>query len=389
MNNGSIRNTILLALAGLFTFQCQHSNTVEVENSGSQIVEINSHDLSDYVSEADFISSVEYIPLNQPEAGIIGNVTDLKMKHNKFYLLDHSNQSIHEFDKMGNHIKTLKKSGDGPEEYNEILNFSIGENELIVNDMWEVLHYSLDDFSFKKSFSKEFMGFKTYVTQNGHVINHQLNSPPEGDPFNITVYDYRFNKITDQKEKVQAKMFGLTFSQKNHFYTNLDDEYFTLPLNDTVYKLSEGKLQFHKLISFQDIQFEIKNLPDDRPITSNDIINQKKAFFVGNYLESTSHLTFSFTYNQRRYKYLMDKGQSMAHIFPSIKQLKTPLLLPIDYYVLEESSVYTFKDIEEAKYEISQVEKRIAGNQQLEELTTDLKTRIENSSLLILKINLK
>lgn len=389
MSTHKALNTLSLLTSLLLITQCENSIAVDVLNSESDTIEINSEILSDFISEIDFISSVEYIPLKQPKNGLIGNVTDLKMRHNKFYLLDRSNQSIHEFDNQGNHLKTLMKQGDGPKEYNEILNFSIGEDEILVNDMWEVLHYSLVDFSFKTTYQKTLIGFKTYVTQNGYLINHQLNSPPEDDPYNVTVYDYSSNEIVDQKEKVRESMIGLTFSQKNHFYTNHNHEYFTLPLNDTIYKLKDGRLEFHKFIDFQDIQLNPQELLKNKRITSSDIINEKKAFFVGNYLESSLYTTFSFTFNQRRYKYLLNKKEGSAYIFPSVKQVKTPLLLPIDYSVLIGSSIYTFKDIEEAKYEISQVEKRAAGNPQLQEITADLKKRFEHSSLLILKINLK
>lgn len=389
MNTHSFLNISLLIFLALFISACNRSIKVEVDNSDSNTIEIHSNDLSDYISELDFINSVDYIPLESLPTGLIGNVTDLKMRHGKLYILDRSNQSIHEFDQDGNHIKSLMKRGDGPEEYNEILNFSITDNELVVNDMWEVLHYSLQDFSFKKYYTKELVGFKTYVSQSGFMINHQLNSPSDNSPYNITVYDYTTTEITDQKEKVKNALSGLTFSQKNHFYTNIDQEYFTLPLNDTIYKLENGKLQFHKFIDFQDIKLTIEDVPFNKQITSNDIINQNKAFFVGNYLESSDYTTFSFTYNQRRFKYLMNKAVGSAYIFPSIKQVRTPLLLPIDYYVLNGSTVYTYKDIEEAKYELSQVEKGLTGNQEIKKLVSDLKKEFEGSSLLILKINLK
>ena len=301
-------------------------------------------------------------------------------------------QKIHEFNKNWEFKKTLFSLGAGPNEYNEIFNFSFIDNSIVINDLLKVEYYSLDDFQPIKTYRKNYMGFRTYLTHDEYILNYQLNSPMDDTPFNVSIYDYTNDDITYQGSLIKPNLQGFTFSQKNPFYTNKGSDYFIEAFNDTIYKVEKGKLSAHRFIDFQDIRLKIEDLIDKSVITSTDVMRSEKAYFLGSYLNSDAIETFSFTYKTKRYIYMANKIDTVFHIYSSMVQDKTVLQLPIDYFLLDGDNIFSAKDIVQANYELGVVKERIASSPDLQvhQATVNaLENKLKNASGVIVKIHIK
>mgnify|MGYP003631616579 CR=1 FL=1 len=382
---------LLIILIALST-SCTGKKIGKIENITSNVVKIEKEYFLDKITESEVFDSVSFIPLYLPENELMGSVSDIQLYRNNYYVLDLITQKIHQFNKDWVFKKTLFSLGAGPNEYNEIFNFSFYENSIVINDLLKVEYYDLDDFQPIKTYRKNHMGFRTYLTQDEHILNYQLNSPFDDSPFNVSIYNYTNDDITYQGSPIKPNLQGFTFSQKNPFYTNMGNDYFIEAFNDTIYKVDNGILLSHRFIDFQDIRLEIKDLIDEPGITSTDVMRSDKAYFLGSYLNSDAVETFSFTYKTKRYIYMANKKDSVYHIYSSMVQDKTVLQLPIDYFLLDGENLFSAKDIEQANYELGVVKERVASRPDLEVHRSKMETlseKLSNASAVIIKIHIK
>lgn len=388
----SINHRSLIVFLIVLSVSCSVDRSTELGVVSSKTIVIDKKDFLDKISESQVFDSVIFIPLNLPKNELMGSIADIQMYRNNYYVLDMGTQKIHEFNKNWEFEKTLFSLGAGPNEYNEILNFSFINNYIVINDLMKVEYYSLDDFAPVKTVRKNHMGFKTYVTNDEHILNYQLNSPMDDSPFNVTIYNYKNDDITYQGSLIKSNIKGFTFSQEDPFYTNKGDNYFIEAFNDTIYNVENGELSTHRIIDFQDIRLEIDDLIAEPGITSRDIANSDKAYFLGNYLNNELVETFSFSYKSKRFLYMANKQDSVHYIYSSMIQDRTVLQLPINYFLLDGQNIFSAKDIEQVSYELEVVKERIASNPQLQihEATVNaLESKLKNSSGVIVKIHVK
>jgi hypothetical protein len=385
---------ILLVL----TASCTSEKSGRIERLTSNIIKIEEQYLLDRITESEVFDTVTFIPLNLPENELMGSIADIQLYRNNYYVLDLTAQKIHEFDKNWEFRKTLFSRGLGPNEYNEILNFSFIDNSIVINDLMKVEYYSLDDFEPIKTYRKNYMGFRTYVTHDEHMLNYQLNSTMDNTPFNVSIYDYTNDDITYQGSLIEPNLQGFTFSQKNPFDTNKGSDYFIEAFNDTIYKVEKGKLSAHRFIDFKDIRLEIGDLINEPGITSSDVLKSGKAYFLGGYLNSDTTEIFSFTYKGKRYIYVANKVDSVFHIYSSMIQDKTVLRLPIDYFLLDGENIFSAKDIEQANYELGMLKEKMTSDPKMgssprllayKSNMDRLSSELTGASAVIIKIHVK
>lgn len=387
-----MKNTsIVLFLTIALISSCKENkeqNNINAPNS--KVIKITSKDLNDRIIESQLFDSVSFIPIFLPGDEPIGSISAIQLYRNNYYILDPVTQKIHEFNKDWAFKKTLFFQGAGPNEYNEIFNFSFINNSIVINDLLKVVYYDLEDFKPIKSYRKNHMGFRTYLTHDEHILNYQLNSPFDDSHFNVSIYNYTNDSITYQGSPIPKNLKGFTFSQKNPFFSNNGSDYFIEAFNDTIYKVENGTLSKYRFIDFQDIRFEIDKLIGEPGITSVDVMQSDKAYFLGDYLNNESIETFSFTYKARRYIYMSNKKDSVFHIYSSMIQDKTVLQLPIDYFLLDGQNIFSAKDIEQAKYELEMIKEKIASNPDLQIHQSTVETlseKLKDASAVIIKIH--
>ena len=335
--NGRIGNELIRSFLYFGSFailiftliSCDHKMSSDYETVVSQSINIEPDNLNTSITENSIYDTVKFISIDVPDSILIGEITDIKKNNDHYFALDKRNECIYIFNKDWKYSGTLSRQGGGPEEYNEIFNFNIYKDEIVINDLWKVLHYKISNLAYISSYNKEHMSFKTYVTNDGHVINHQLNSPMDDSQFNITVYNYFTSEITQRSHPIPKNMDGFTFSQKSHFYSDGLEEYFILPYNDTIFSVQNGKFNFHRVVNFNSKNLDLGKL-EGKKVSASDIVRSGDAYFLGDYLENKNHELFMFSLEGRRFKYQISKVNNSGIGFNSLQQNKSVLMLPID-----------------------------------------------------------
>lgn len=148
-------NRILLISSFILIFGCTNQNGKinQVKNTKSD----NSFYTIDFpiilekkreVPISEIVESVEYIPLETTEKSVISRIYDAKFTKDYIFIQQYgiSQSLLIQFDRQGKFIRYIGKAGNGPEEYNQIREFSVDEKkELIyIQSNWtkKILVYS-------------------------------------------------------------------------------------------------------------------------------------------------------------------------------------------------------------------------------------------------------
>ena len=241
-------------------------------------------------SLTDFIESIEVIPLEHGDTLIIGDHCNLLQNDSSFYLIDiFGEQSIFRFNKEGHFLNRIGEKGKGPQEYSNILDVAIEEQNNQV-DIQSFPYFTLTSYSkngiFKEKRTKEIPvnGFckndKTYwifAGYNNQTLPQYLIKMDES----LEIRDSLPLPIDFKNTSPSILPKFSSFKNRSYFWQNPYPMIYRLDA-DTVYPIlfvDFGK----KYISYRDMldpKIEIK---------------QKNEFLISNYWESDTHSLISLS----------------------------------------------------------------------------------------------
>lgn len=117
--------------------------------------------------------SVRIIPLETNNESILGRINKIKKVNGQIYVLS-NDQWIFHFNEKGNYISTLKKQGNGPDEYVYINDFDIysesGHSEIWIADNQKIKIYDADSLNLLKEIHFPFFIHKFKRIQANKIL---------------------------------------------------------------------------------------------------------------------------------------------------------------------------------------------------------------------------
>jgi hypothetical protein len=105
------------------------SNKKSVDNT---IIRVDPANARDNLVASELLESIKYIPLESKEESLFGEISQLIIYKDRFYILDENHtQAVYCFDSQGRFIYKIKRSGSGPGEYKNLIN-----NEIVRKKTW-------------------------------------------------------------------------------------------------------------------------------------------------------------------------------------------------------------------------------------------------------------
>ena len=94
-----------------------------------QIVTINHEDINKSTIEtaSNYVEDIEYIPLETNDFNLIGEISKLILSAKYIYVCDKNTNSLYQFTRKGNYIRTIGVVGNGPNEYIKISSFAVNQ----------------------------------------------------------------------------------------------------------------------------------------------------------------------------------------------------------------------------------------------------------------------
>lgn len=249
LNTNFIARGLAFVLLVFYLFSCQR------EASTEDLTTIKVEASDNALSSKEVLDTLFFMPLRIPDSLYIANADVLKVYGDRIYLLDsYKGASISIFSKNGEFINQLSKKGNGPEEYGSLESFCVdlSAEEIIINDRDKrrLFIYDLNSMDFKTSYPSNF-----YFT-NIESIGSSLLTVSDED---VSSDEYRGLDVWKNSQLTENLIheFGqpvaaieLTFPES---FSRINDKlFYSRPLEDIVYQVSQSGFEPYLQIDFQD-----------------------------------------------------------------------------------------------------------------------------------------
>lgn len=247
---------ISLVLFSLFLFLCCTSeDSAEYRHKaleGLQVIKYDELAHQERFNFSDLIDTVYYIFPETNDFSRIGTYDKVQLTDDKIFIVDRTyTKSVFCFDHFGNFIFKVSNAGGGPEEYTELRDFTVNleSNSIDILDFGSrsILKFSIDSGKFIERINiggfNEF--FQAFENMNGkYFVAHDNNCGLFGDCYNLTVRNEDLN-FTIGDLPVKKNIEKLKIRNSKIFSRNDSILFYKETLNDTIYNLSSGFLDFY------------------------------------------------------------------------------------------------------------------------------------------------
>ena len=353
---------IILLLIFILNFSCKQEKVSDI----SHFVINTSFTEKDRIKLSDFVESIDIISLETNQDCLVESVGKL-VKYNDFYYIASTTNVINKiliFDKNGKFIYKLDKKGSGPNEYIDIRDFDVIDNDKIViisrsnpgiyiYDIHKdscILHKNIDIYPNNILTEENYF----YIMNDGTKFHRETNDL-------IFKYDKQANYI-NSFFKVEQETLNIISNVAPLVSLSLynKDIYFNYPFCNTVYKIEDTDISTE-----YELDFGGKFLPVNELKGAKDILEIEKHIKKNKGLNSliyyaiNSHFSLFTFYDYQLYGYILlhNKNENRSLIAHEIiddlyfkgnkiklKPWKLPKLLKdnVIHYHMEPGELITF-----------------------------------------------
>jgi hypothetical protein len=232
---------------------------------------------------SEFVDSIAIIPLETSDSSIIGRISKIQLFDNRIYLLDMLSNAVFSYNISGKFMQELDRTGQGPEEYLRLTDFTVNENGIYVLDIssHKIIRYGfnldfIEDIKFNtlgSAFLLDSAGFWLY---NEPTLRHD---------------DYQLVRINRQGA-ILARFFlrnTLPHFSYNHVSSNVFQRngatlYFSPRYDNMFYEMKKDEWSPEYRLSFSERTWSGKtNIPDE-DIESDNYIFRRNFYILDDYI---------------------------------------------------------------------------------------------------------
>ena len=296
-----------------------HANDAKEISAKAQI----SHqiDLSEFIEDSQYdfneiLDTVKLIFLDDCDnESLIGIIREILITKDYIYIVDEigNNKNIAIFDLNGKFVKRLKK-GNGPGEIYRIesINYNDYTKQLVVQQ-GHMLYFYTADGNYIKVENVPFAFQEFAFTKDGYIFYQRASFINQ----HLLVHKQKSILFTDLAFKLDSSALPMKFAgvgKIGRYIMNFDKELLiTRPLCDTIYSYNyeTGNLIAKYIINIgkQELDQTILSTNDmtDRLTVENSLSKKNQVYFLGEFLETTTHLFFRIRGSNTYYNIYYDK----------------------------------------------------------------------------------
>lgn len=264
MRDKSLIITISILIFGLWTF-CTNKKKEQTQTQRITL-EIDSIISNDPFYLSDVFSNFKIIILETNEESIINRIDNLQLINDTLYIFDRSVKSLLIFSVDGKFIRKVDKSGRGPDEYLEPIDFDIdlSQRQIFILD-WGLkkinMYSSHGDFKGKIDIRNRFSSF----ILSGKDILLYMPLPEVRNSSDYKLIHCLTYKGNRNWEKMNASDFlrgpKMVYSnQGGNFYRSKEDVKFFMNFSNTIYSITKRSVQPYIELQSQKFCLDMKDL---------------------------------------------------------------------------------------------------------------------------------
>lgn len=271
---------------------------------------------------SNIINVEEIIKLETHEECIIGRITKILYKNERFFIFDRASQAIYVFNKNGNYERKLSKQGYGPNEYQEIRDFDINER----GDIRILTHTSINTYDnltmdLIQKFDIQLIDDNGIPFPPVLFLDNDLYTFIFRGSFGLKESDYKdiYSIIClDNHKKVIEKYFPIKFIypfSHQTFYKSairiLVTDTFS---NDTIYQVLTNKIIPAFYVDFGKHKVTEKNMDDTEEDRFSNFVNLGLMGGIRKVYENTNFLSFLFSCKNEIKQVVFNKSSNSYYI---------------------------------------------------------------------------
>ena len=251
----------------LFLCSCQQNKPDEE----GIILSVNL-DQRDNVSLLDLFEKIELIPLETKEASLIHFIRKVVSMDNIYYIFDSAQDILLCFDENGKFIRQISKKGNGPGEYAEMSDFSVGQHFIKILQPWGIV-YTYD----KEGHWQETLSIKGEAKNYQYFIDVDNNKTlfwsfaPSKEDYQLFLYSGLQKKYTNSyyKDRIELDLIA------HHVFHSFDGKvFFHKPFYNEIFCFENNELKVACSWDFGEKTMDIRKYDIPIPRNSQDILEQ-------------------------------------------------------------------------------------------------------------------
>lgn len=287
------------------------------EKSENKTIPINIYPLHNSFENSkktliDLIKIDKVIALDSLPFGLIlSEISKVIFHQNHYYILDKKFSNLLIFDSKGKFISKVGRLGMGPGEYQNINDFDIVKNRVIVysNDSMSLLDYDLMGKYIRKRKVPFFASHFTILDND--FLAFYINFNPSEEVYNLFITDADLNIVEKRFPYYKKQYMGIEFSgfTKKSSTLNL----FSVGLSDSVYHIENDKsLSLKYVFDFE----KFKLLEEDRINHQKFMMNGiNYSFLEDGFIENNDVLMYNFQHKSKLHTGIYFKETKLNYLY--------------------------------------------------------------------------
>lgn len=231
----SIFNILVMVLVS-FLFSCKQENK---KQENTIVIQFDSAENGRFD-----VLHMEYIPLETTEQSLIGEISKIIYKNERFYILDkYQSRSVLIFDRNGKFVSSINKVGEGPGEYIEIMDMDIDDaNNIYIadNGKTDIIKYIQADPDRYETFhvGEHFFDF-CYLKDNTFVLKDLFGK--NGRKTKLAIYKTEENSIYTLLENNSDDIneMDILRCSKKYLYRTKENVFYNDRFTSSVYNIED------------------------------------------------------------------------------------------------------------------------------------------------------
>jgi hypothetical protein len=293
----------------LILFSCQPNEGFE-EN----LIQIDLSSAKESVDNlSDFFSSIEYVMLEDSDTNPLVQPYKIVSYDSLIFVEDQELDNLLIYNRSGDFLFALKSSGNGPKEFNQIEDYQVSENSIIIKDN---ILMKFIEFDFSGNFvqeSKHQLLSMNFAKGNSHEI-HFFNNVIQNEPYNFLTIS---GSDSSYSIPIKKGFEDIVFVHQSGFTLNrkTSENFLSLPFSYDVFNFGfEGELK-------KRIRFNLNSLglsEEERLLFENqrqEPSQREFSLMIRSFYPVGENFFFNYTSNlQNSYLGLLDSDYSLSKI---------------------------------------------------------------------------
>lgn len=284
-----MRQILFTFMSLFFLFSCKMENDQDIYPEDTKVVDIN-NPIS--VAIEDFITDIDTIKLEVTNSSLLGDIHQIHIMNDKFYILDTQSNAIFIFARNGDFIRKIFRVGQGPLEYIKIYNMELDykQKHILFSDTFSRRIFICDEYGElidvkNLSFIPNVILARNNTYLNFYSGHQKVYTSKEMEDFNIHLLDNEGKFISSFLENKTPLRIDIASINCIDYNSQSEDILFQPAFSNCIYKIDMNNVANVEYVFRNKSEYKLLNPNEQKKMTyiydiENTILEKEKEGYL-------------------------------------------------------------------------------------------------------------